>query len=774
MQIQIVPTAEQAPVAQVLVGLSPSPVITVARDKFSLRWPQQDPNKPLRESDRADVLRLTIAQALRDHSPFDSHFTAYAPPSCGYLLAKKGRWEAPEAAAGTLDPVRVLLLVVDVDDPERATDGHARADWRSSERDKCHRLWALRPGFARYDTKGGYRLVWALTMPFIIRTPDDDARWSSQYEAALDWLQSQLGIVADRSCKDWTRLYRLPFVTRDGVLQTNQVEGDMGAGAWTFDVASVPNALTVRETSPSLDLFSGARASDGTDPRYRCPDNVDPSDHLRAICGWHPPAVQGEGGHRTLLSLARHAVTGLDVDAGEAFAIAWEVYNPRCQPPWGDRERDDFERKFDQVSGDHEHTGYLLQGSGDDAGSEQGPQPKPGKGPTGLLGAFKAFDDSEWRQALAFDELQERTVLLQPIAVEGVSASPGTWNDARLRVAALWLQRARSKAPSMEIVDHAIKMVAEKRRFHPVRDYLAGLRWDGVPRISRWLVDHCGADDSAYTQGVGRAWLISAVARAMHPGCKVDHVLILQGAQGLGKSTMFKVLAGADWFSDSEIKFGDKDAMQRLRGKWMIELPELGALNRAEVSDVKAFITSTHDDYRASYGRNDERYPRTCVFGGTTNDAKFLKDTTGNRRFWVVQCRKADWCAIESLRDQLWAEAMTAYRNGEQWWLTADLEQAAAEEQSQWEAEDSWEQAIDKWLAGDPPELLERGVPGARRPPSDFTIGDVLTGALGIETGRQTPGDSKRAGALLKRRGYESRQVRRDGKQPRVYTKGQP
>ena len=212
-------------------------------------------------------------------------------------------------------------------------------------------------------------------------------------------------------------------------------------------------------------------------------------------------------------------------------------------------------------------------------------------------------------------------------------------------------------------------LLPERCAMHPVRDYLTALVWDGISRLDSWLITYLDAEDTPLIRAIGSRWMISAVARIMQPGAKVDHMLILEGPQGGKKSSALKTLAGAEWFTDELAEIGSKDAAQQMRGIWIIEIAELDAISRAEVSRIKAFLTRTTDRYRPPYERYVVEVPRQCVFAGSVNPETYLRDETGNRRFWPVRCGSIDIDALRHDRDQLWAEAVARYRQGAIWWL---------------------------------------------------------------------------------------------------------
>lgn len=238
----------------------------------------------------------------------------------------------------------------------------------------------------------------------------------------------------------------------------------------------------------------------------------------------------------------------------------------------------------------------------------------------------------------------------------------------------------------------ALKMRSFDHMFDPVRDYLDGLRWDGVPRLGTWIVDYCGAPPTELNRTIGRIMLIAAVRRARHPGCKFDYIIVFEADQGTGKSTLLKLLAGEDNFSDAEILGHEKREQQEaVQGVWIYEIGELEGLSKSEVTKVKLFASKTVDSARPAYGRHREDRPRRCIFVATTNDDKYLRDTTGNRRFWPVKTPVIDLAAIARDRDQLWAEAAMAEAEGEplvipeNLWPDATVQQLARMEIDPWE-----------------------------------------------------------------------------------------
>ena len=354
-----------------------------------------------------------------------------------------------------------------------------------------------------------------------------------------------------------------------------------------------------------------------------------------------------------------------------------------------------------------------------------------------LANAIAALRNApEWGGVLAFNEFGFGTVVLRP-APWGI-VPKGEWTDYEDRLAADWLQR-QGILVSVEVAGQAVQTVARDRPFHPVRAYLKGLRWDGVERVDRWLTAYLGAVETEYVRAVGSRWLVSAVARIFRPGAKADCCLILEGPQGIRKSTALRTLAG-EYFTDELADLGSKDAAMQTRGVWIIELSELDSLSHSEVARIKAFMSRTTDRFRPPYGMRLVESPRQCVFAGTVNHTTYLRDETGGRRFWPVACGRIDADALARDRDQLWAEAKTRFEIGSVWWLdTAELIQLASDQQVDRYEGDPWEEVIAPWL----------------ETRSSVSISEVLEKCLAKPQAQWTQTDKIRAARCLRAQGWQ-------------------
>lgn len=339
----------------------------------------------------------------------------------------------------------------------------------------------------------------------------------------------------------------------------------------------------------------------------------------------------------------------------------------------------------------------------------------------------------------ALDEMARMPLLMLPLAGEN-DFEPRPLTDVDVTRVQKHLQRSGLLKISHDNVHRAIMERADRCRWHPVRDYLEALHWDGTARVERLFCDYFGAEASEYSAQVSRMFLISMVARVFKPGCKVDHLPVIEGAQGVMKSTACRILGG-DHFSDHlpDITAG-KDASQHLRGKWLIEISELSALSRAEQAHLKAFFTRQEERYRPSYGRAEVIEPRQCVFVGTTNQATYLRDETGGRRFWPVTAGRIDVEALARDRDRLFAEAVHLFRQRTPWWPDKDFEREhiAPQQSARFEA-DAWEDAIR--------EHLKTCVKA--------TVTQIAKDALHIDTPRIGTAEQRRIAACLEQIGWK-------------------
>jgi len=378
-----------------------------------------------------------------------------------------------------------------------------------------------------------------------------------------------------------------------------------------------------------------------------------------------------------------------------------------------------------------------------------------------LANAITAFRHApEWEGVIWRDEFAEMTWAKK---APPTGAPEGKWGNRHDVLAADWLQHHDIDV-SIEIAGRAAEAVGYERLFHPVRDYLRGLEWDGIWRIDRWLEVICGAKavedkpmkGSGYLAHIGAKWLISAVARVMRPGCKADCAIVLEGPQGKRKSSALKVLGG-DWFTDQLEAMRSKDASMQTHGVWIIEIGEMGSITKSEVEEVKAFMSRTVERYRPPYAGRLVDVPRQCIFAGTVNLEEYLQDDE-NRRFWPVECGDINLDALARERDQLWAEAYHRFKDGASWWLDdKEVIEAARLQTAARQKSDPWDEKIMGYLRG-----------GARQ---EVTVTEILgPECLDIVTAWQEKTHGNRVAAILKRLGWKQHRARlSDGARPRVY-----
>ena len=320
----------------------------------------------------------------------------------------------------------------------------------------------------------------------------------------------------------------------------------------------------------------------------------------------------------------------------------------------------------------------------------------------------------EWKGVLAYDEFAERVITRR--SPPWSDRTIEQWADDHDTRACVWFQD-QGIPVTVGVVGRGIQTIARENPVHPVRDYLNALRWDGTPRLDRFLTRYFGVEDSPYVRAVGSRFPISAVARVFEPGCQADHMLILEGPQGILKSSALRALADP-WFTDRISRLGGKDSSMEVAGVWLIEMSELDALTTATTSAIKSFVTRQHERFRPPYGKHVINRRRQCIFAGSINPrGGYLKDATGARRFWPVTCGVIDLKALVRDRDQLWAEAVVRFKAHDPWWLeTPELRAlATAEQEARFEA-DAWMEKVNDWLVGR----------------NDVSVGEVLVGALGI------------------------------------------
>lgn len=404
-------------------------------------------------------------------------------------------------------------------------------------------------------------------------------------------------------------------------------------------------------------------------------------------------------------------------------------------------------------------------------------------------------DPESWREQLLVDKsgnyrktINNLVVILQndprlkgrivtdEFAGCGLATGELPWNASKGRrrwsdtddAGALWYTETFYGIPAKDKLIAALAIVGGQNVENEVKSYLEGLEWDGIWRLNSLFIDYLGAEDNVYTRAVARKSLAAAVGRAILGGIKYDYMPILAGPQGIGKSTLLSTL-GKGWFSDSLTAFEGKEAAEMLQGTWINEIGELNAMSKYETSAVKQFLSKRADIYRAAYGRRTEEHPRRCVFFGTTNDAEFLKDGTGNRRFWPVdvginQPKLSVFDDLPGNVDQIWAEAVWYWRCGEPLYLEGEAERIALQMQEEHQESSGWEGMIRDFLEIEVPFNWDKMDESARRiflqgnshgneklfPIDRVCIMEIWVECLGGDRRYLKPADRKRIGDILR------------------------
>lgn len=422
------------------------------------------------------------------------------------------------------------------------------------------------------------------------------------------------------------------------------------------------------------------------------------------------PAIEGANGDKQTYTVACEA-RALHISPQKCYDLMALYFNPKCMPSWSEEELKD------KVANAYK---YAQGAPGEktpekDFAPVEGPKVEvvtwDGVGANRkktLKNAVNCFIVGGARnplfETLAFCEFSGRVMVQKKLPWDSASERyPRQWTDGDSTHARHFIGSypATRIDFNKDLIGQAVYAVSRRVILHPIRDYLNGLKWDGIKRLDNWLIDYCGASDTAYTREVGKNTLIQAVARSYHPGCRADHVLILEGAQGIGKSSVVRILGG-EYYADIVIDAHNRDTVDAMRGAWFIEFSEMEVTRRAEAQALKSFITRTTDRCRLAYMQFTFDYPRSCVFIGTINpDAmgEYLSDATGNRRFWPVACSIIRMDALRADRDQLFAEAVARYKKGEAYHIEDKhvLKEAQAEQEKR-QTTEPWSDMIAEYL----------------------------------------------------------------------------
>jgi len=482
------------------------------------------------------------------------------------------------------------------------------------------------------------------------------------------------------------------------------------------DMAEAPETLLAiiqREDNRSTDGLEDARDDEGARHRFM------------AFCKSTPEAVyQCNGNITTYKVAARGRDFGLSLSV--TLDIMAQYYNPRCQPAWSPEElKRTVTNAYNYSSGaqgalhpemDFKELASMVEENADDpliAREEKcygWALSGPGKLRANDLGNtasyfltpdFEAFVNPLYR-ILRYNEFSDQIEFNSPAPWHDPNIPNPYWTDIDAVQLKFWLSQQKHYQTNVTIChEAAVSLATTLYRYHPVRAYLKSLTWDGVSRLDQLFVKYAGAAGTAYVEAVGKNTMIAAVARAFEPGCQFDHIPILEGKQGTGKTSFVRVLGG-QWYKEIHIDPHNKDTIDAMKGAWIIEGSEMEFARKADVQSLKAFITRTKDFVRPAYARTTREFPRSCIIIGTINPEAgggYLRDNTGNRRFWPVATDKINLEALAKDRDQLWAEATHRYLSGERFYLdTPALVAAAEKEQASRTVQDTWVEMVEAWM----------------------------------------------------------------------------
>ena len=556
---------------------------------------------------------------------------------------------------------------------------------------------------------------------------------AEEYERLWQWanLQAQRAeLKTDGQAKDASRFWYVPTVPERGEWRAERLTGNVLDVDATLPLAEAPALRVVRAPLP-----------DTQDQRV---------ERARRYLAKMPGGVSGDAGSTTTFNAVATMMFGFDLDPDTTYSLIVNDYNQRCDPPWSEKE---LLHKVQSVAKRcNRERGYLLK-----------PR-EPISSTVHAAASAPPVDDElevNWRSLLLIGDKNKvkrgyHNVL---VFVRHHTDYRGRWstnamtgqtyfndtpmNETMVHDIRAHIDQTLGFSPGREDVEAAITTSAQGRTFHPIQQYLRSVDWDGQERLGSIARDFFGSDHPLHAD-MARKWMISAVARALNPGCKVDTALMLFGEQGYFKSSFFVILGG-DWHADSPIDIANKDSFQQIHAAWIYEFAELENVvhGRAE-SRLKAWLTSTHDMYRAPYARTVERKARGCVICGTTNRKQFLTDDTGNRRHWIIPVAgPIDRHTLTEVRDQLWAEAVCAYEAGESWWLTREQDAEREDLSSGFLSEDPWQERIEDALAAT----------------TQTTVGEILSNVLKLDLGRQGGWEHTRVARILNTIGWHRRQV---------------
>lgn len=521
----------------------------------------------------------------------------------------------------------------------------------------------------------------------------------------------------------------------------------------------LPKNSTIRvKTVPDriLNLIQSQQKIEGKEPSPQQDSTGAKKRFVQYLMQTATPAVQGARGDETTYQVALYG-RDLGLSESAAYNLMLEFYNPNCSPPWSRQElQEKVANAYKYAKGAQgNRTASNISLPQESQTENIGWDFK--KGSTVLRPTlFNAVNFFKIRWALdnclSLNEFTGDIEFVKPAPWHKDGTYAGnvlTWTDSDAVLAKYYLSVKHQFDASVNIMHEAAIVTATSNSYHPVRNYLDSLEWDRTPRLDRWLSAYANAEDNQYTRAVGAKTLLAAVARIYRPGIKYEYILTLEGPQGCGKSTLCAILGGP-YHTDIDVKPTEKDTVSDIMGKWIVEISEMYSQKKSDVDAMKSFIARTHDRARLPYMRASKDYPRQNIFIGTLNPEPgvgYLRDRTGNRRFWPVTVGQVDFAGLRQDRDQLFAEAVVRYKKGEPVYLDSQrIENLAREQAELRKTVDPWFNRVSHYLANnkDNNGFL----------PEEYTVDDIYIGALRNHIRYMSFQDTVRISSILASNGW--------------------
>jgi len=547
---------------------------------------------------------------------------------------------------------------------------------------------------------------------------------------------------------------------------TQNIYKALNAGQAITNIQVIPESLLNIISKPEV-------KSKETKPIKDCQDDkkqvVDRYIDILKHC---PPAIEGDGGDLTTYQVACKG-RDLGLSENKTFELLEKYYNHRCRPPWtikelkekvtnayayaaGDIGNDLPENDFEKIEGEKPFWVGMKYGAWDQ--SENGNL----KGTQNNVKNFFLRSGSPLMNTVIYDDFNHRFKTIKKFPWWPENAHPKKYGtvlgDGDIEELSTWFSIEQRFNPTLGNIGAAVRSLAKRKRIHPIKDSIRSIKWDQVSRLETWLIDYAKAEDTKLTREVSKVTILQAVNRVFDPGCQADLVLILEGDQGIGKSSIVRILGG-DYYADVIIDPRNKDTVVSIQGKWIIEQSEMVFTRKGEAESIKRFLTLVCDDTRLPYAQHAEPLDRQCVFIGTVNkDAtgEYLNDPTGNRRFWPVEIGTVDLKGLKKIREQLFAEALDRLWNGEKPYIDKkEILELGRIEQAKRQSTDAYQDIIAGWVMENKLEFI--------------TTKDVWEYALKGNPATLNGGHQRRIANCLKNLNYELKSMREDGKVKRGY-----